>query len=416
MGTNLLELLKNSISSDVITKLSGLTGESSGKTQTAVNNTLPAILGSLINKTSTDAGASDVLKLIKDGGYNGSLLNNLSSSLTDNNKFNGIINGATNTLNSLFGGKLKDVTNFISKESGISSNSGSSILGFLSAIVMSLLGKEVVGNNLNSSGLTSLLSGQKDFISGLIPTGLAGILGIASVKEISGKLRDYKLKEEDSASGFKKFLPWLLIGLGLIALFFLWKSCNKEKAPVVKIDSVKKKVEIPVVTAPKTGDALMDSLQATLGKFMIKKLPDGTEIIIAENGVESMLIAFIEDKSKMVDKVTWFSFDRILFETNMATLRPSSDHQLRNIVAIMKAYPNTDIKIGGYTDNTGNPKANLKLSQERANSVMAALIKNGVAPERMKAEGYGQQHPVASNDTPEGRQKNRRVDVRVAKK
>ncbi|MGB4851849.1 MAG: OmpA family protein, partial [Ignavibacteria bacterium] len=195
----------------------------------------------------------------------------------------------------------------------------------------------------------------------------------------------------------------------------------KDTAPVVKkIDSVKtditKKVEQAFVTAPKTGDVEMDSIYASLGKFTMKKLADGTEIIIAEKGVEFNLISFIEDKTKMADKETWFSFDRILFETNKTSLKPSSALQLANIAAIMKAYPNVEIKIGGYTDNTGNPKANLKLSQGRANSVMEELVKLGVPEARMKAEGYGDQYPVASNDTPEGRAKNRRTDIRVTKK
>ncbi len=419
METNLLEILRNTISPDIINKLSVLVGENSSKTKSAVNNTLPAIIGGLINKTSTDAGSSDVLKLIKDGGYDGSMLNNLSGSLTDSKKFYGNINGASNVISSVFGGNLKDVTDTISKESGVSSNATSSILGFLSAIVMSLIGKQVIGNNLNASGLTGLLSGQKDFLKGLIPAGLAGLFGLAGIKKVTSNLNEYKDKAEETSS--KKWLPWLLIALGLVALLFIWKSCNKDTAPVsTKIDSVKKditkKVEEIFIPAPKTGDALMDSIQASLGKFITKKLPDGSEIIIAQNGVESMIIAFIEDKSKMADKETWFSFDRILFETSKAGLRPSSENQLKNIVAIMKAYPNVEIKIGGYTDNTGVPAANMKLSQERANSVMAALVNNGVAPERMKAEGYGEQFPVASNDTPEGRLKNRRVDVRVSKK
>lgn len=148
----------------------------------------------------------------------------------------------------------------------------------------------------------------------------------------------------------------------------------------------------------------------------MKKLPNGAEIVIAENGVETKLLQFIEDQTKVADKETWFSFDRILFETNKATLRPSSDYQVGNIYEILKAYPNIEIKIGGYTDNTGNPDNNLKLSKERADEVMNALIKRGVDPNRLKAEGYGQQFPVASNDTPEGREKNRRVDVRISKK
>ncbi|HMS64874.1 MAG TPA: OmpA family protein [Ignavibacteria bacterium] len=421
MAVNLLELAKSSLTPDIVSKLSGILGEDSGKIQSAVKDTLPAIIGSLMNKTSTDAGASDVLKLLKDGGYDGSMLSNLDTSLLDKNKFFGIINGATNTLGSLFGDNLKGVTNLISKDSGVSSNSASSILGFLSAIIMSLIGKQVTGSGMNSSGLTGLLSGQKGFLAGLIPAGIGGLLGLAGLNKVTSNVKEYKEKVEEEAGGFKKFLPWLLLGLGALLLFFLWKSCNKDTAPVVKkIDSVKtdisKKVEQAFVAAPKTGDVEMDSLYASLGKFTNKKLADGTEIIIAEKGVEFNLISFIEDKSKMADKETWFSFDRILFETNKSTLKPSSALQLVNIAAIMKAYPNVEIKIGGYTDNTGNPKANLKLSDERANSVMSELVKLGVSAERMKAEGYGDQFPVASNDTPEGRAKNRRIDVRVSKK
>jgi outer membrane protein OmpA-like peptidoglycan-associated protein len=74
------------------------------------------------------------------------------------------------------------------------------------------------------------------------------------------------------------------------------------------------------------------------------------------------------------------------------------------------------IKLGGYTDNTGDPQANLTLSQQRADTVMADLVKLGVDASRMKAEGYGQEHPVADNSTEEGRAKNRRIDIRVTGK
>jgi len=421
MAVNLLELSKSAISPDIISKLSGLLGDDTIKIQSAVKNTLPAILGSLMNKTSTDSGASDVLKLIKEGGYDGNILNNIDTSLLDKNKFYGIINGATNTLSSLFGGNLKEVTNQISKESGVSSNSSSSILGFLSAIVMSLIGKQVLGNNLNSSGLTGLLSGQKSFLAGLIPSGIAGLLGLAGLNKITSNVKEYKekIEEEAEGGGFKKLLPWLLIGLGALLLFFLWKSCNKDTVTVKpKVDSVKtdmnKKIEQTYIPAPKTGDALMDSLMGTR-KFISKTLPDSTVIIIAENGAEAQLLKFIEDKNISVEE-SWISFDRVLFETDKAILRPSSEYQGKNVVAILKAFPNVNLKIGGYTDNTGNPKSNVKLSKDRADAVMNALIKNGIDATRLKAEGYGEQFPVASNDTPEGREKNRRVDVRISKK
>jgi outer membrane protein OmpA-like peptidoglycan-associated protein len=82
----------------------------------------------------------------------------------------------------------------------------------------------------------------------------------------------------------------------------------------------------------------------------------------------------------------------------------------------LKAYPNVKIKIGGYTDNTGDSAANLKLSQDRADNVKAELIQLGVAPNRVEAQGYGEEHPVADNSTEEGRQKNRRISMRVTQK
>ena len=146
------------------------------------------------------------------------------------------------------------------------------------------------------------------------------------------------------------------------------------------------------------------------------KLTTGFQMAgVKENGVENKLINFIQS-DKTISKDLWFSFDRLLFETGKSTLVASSQEQLKNVAEIMKAYPQIEIKLGGYTDNKGKPEANLKLSGERANTVMAELIKLGVAANRVKSEGFGDQFPVASNETEEGRQQNRRIDIRVKKK
>ena len=85
-------------------------------------------------------------------------------------------------------------------------------------------------------------------------------------------------------------------------------------------------------------------------------------------------------------------------------------------MAILKAYPKVKLKMGGYTDSRGNAAMNKKLSAERSRSVMDKVVGVGIAASRFESEGYGAEHPVASNDTPEGRQQNRRVDVRVTAK
>ncbi|GAB4054124.1 sodium-translocating pyrophosphatase [Spirosoma litoris] len=173
--------------------------------------------------------------------------------------------------------------------------------------------------------------------------------------------------------------------------------------------------ELPLEESTAADNDKVSTPNTGLGEFRPEKLTSGVELNIPEFGIESKLLAFIKG-DKPVDKTTWFDFDRLLFQTGSATLEPQSQEQLKNIAEILKAYPAVNIKLGGYTDNTGNAASNLKLSQDRANSVRVELEKMGIAKDRLEAEGYGQEHPVASNDTEEGRAQNRRISVRVTKK
>ena len=150
--------------------------------------------------------------------------------------------------------------------------------------------------------------------------------------------------------------------------------------------------------------------------MMTVKLPDGSELDVPSRGVEARLVSYLNDNSAPVSDNTWFDFDRLLFDTGKATLQPASQEQLTNIADILKAYPQVKIRIGGYTDNTGDAAANLQLSQQRADNVMAELTRLGVDPARMNAKGYGEESPVADNSTEEGRQKNRRISLRVIEK
>lgn len=145
-------------------------------------------------------------------------------------------------------------------------------------------------------------------------------------------------------------------------------------------------------------------------------LPGDVKINGAATGIECKLITFISSADSIVNKTSWFSFDRLTFETGSTDLKPESQAQLTNIVAILNAYPKAKLKIGGYTDNVGDPNSNLQLSQDRASSVKVELVKLGIATERLDAEGYGEQYPVASNETEEGKAKNRRIDVRITEK
>ena len=99
------------------------------------------------------------------------------------------------------------------------------------------------------------------------------------------------------------------------------------------------------------------------------------------------------------------------FDTGKATIRPDSAKTLDDAAAALKTVPAMKVEVGGHTDNVGAPEANQKLSQERAQAVMTALVQRGIPAARMTAKGYGQTTPVADNRTEDGRAKNRRVEL-----
>lgn len=107
--------------------------------------------------------------------------------------------------------------------------------------------------------------------------------------------------------------------------------------------------------------------------------------------------------------------NNIFFATGKSTLNPESYPELNRIAITMTENKAMFIELGGHTDNVGSDESNLKLSQDRADTVREYLIGKGVEPDRVASKGYGETVPVAKNDTPEGQQRNRRVEFKILK-
>lgn len=105
----------------------------------------------------------------------------------------------------------------------------------------------------------------------------------------------------------------------------------------------------------------------------------------------------------------------ILFDLGKSNLKNDSKLTLDNVVKIMKKYPNEKFYIAGHSDNTFTKEYNLSLSQDRANNVRTYLISKGINASRLFAEGFGEDRPIATNDTSEGRHQNRRVEILLVK-
>jgi outer membrane protein OmpA-like peptidoglycan-associated protein len=113
---------------------------------------------------------------------------------------------------------------------------------------------------------------------------------------------------------------------------------------------------------------------------------------------------------KPIEKGAKVVLNNIFFESGKAALSPQSRLELEKAVELMKANPTMVIEVGGHTDNVGDDGSNMKLSHDRARSVLDYLVKAGVPLARVQAKGYGELNPVATNDSDEGRKTNRRTE------
>jgi outer membrane protein OmpA-like peptidoglycan-associated protein len=108
-----------------------------------------------------------------------------------------------------------------------------------------------------------------------------------------------------------------------------------------------------------------------------------------------------------------FILEGVTFKTGSAVLKKSSYARLDPLVEYMKLKPEIFVELSGHTDNVGKPEDNLNLSEARAASVKAYLVKHGIDSKRVASTGYGDMRPVASNETAAGRKKNRRTEVKI---
>lgn len=402
MPDSYLTSLSNVLPSTAIQSIASHFGASERTILGGVQSSMAAIVSGLMQKSN-------------DKGFIGQLVN-LASSTPENavssalskdaltNPNSSALSGSNQLLTGLFGGRLGALTDALSSQTGLRSTAASSLLALGGTTILSLLGNKFRDGSLNATSLPAFLQKESTALQGYLPAGFSTIPGAVTTHKVDvNPVIAQTVQEEKKRSMW----PWLL-GLLLAALLLGYWWLRPRPEPVAVATP-------PPVTTPAPA-AIMSANGVDLGGLVEVKLCDGTTLRVPERGVESKLVGFIQDPAHTPDKTTWFDYDRLLFDTDSATLQPQSTEQLNNIAAVLKACPAVHLTIGGYTDNTGDPAHNQKLSQDRADSVVAQLETMGIAGNRLVAKGYGDEHPVADNNTPEGRALNRRISMLVTAK
>ena len=460
MSQNLLELVQHYFSGDTMRQTSTALGENESNIGTALRSILPLVLGGVLARSHQPGGSAELFGLANQAHSNG-ILGNLSSLLGGLNVNSsapatdgGLLNKGAEMLRSVFGSHYTTAVEGISQQAGVRTSTTSSLMNMAVPVALGLLGKHTAQNHLDANGFGSYLNSQKGNITGALsslPGGLGTVLAglglgatgmsnaasatahnvggaISAAATRPGDAVRHTARDVETAATTPSRWPWLLLLLAVLAaLFYFMRGCNKEPetAASTTTETTLTDTTTSVAAAPAPAAAAGRYDEAS-GNYIYDTganadltLPDGTVLNVGNNSFESRLFNFLNDANQTVsdDKTQgWMRLDRVYFNTGKSTLTAESQAQLKNLAAILKAFPNAAVKLGGYTDNKGAADMNLTLSADRANAARKAVLNSGIDAGRVTAEGYGQEHPIASNDTPEGRAQNRRVDVRVTKK
>lgn len=388
MAESLLTSLLGMLEPRTMEGMAGSLGASGQSVSQGLKSSIAAVLGGLATK-SEDPHA---LRTILDSVPGDTTLPDVARAASDPNS--PLISAGKRLLSGLFGDSSAAVTDAIGSASGLGTGTASRLLSMAAPLVLSFIANRVRTEGMSMTGLGNLLEREVGGIRNALPPGLSDLFWPRSAATAT-----YPVATPTTP---KKASNWpAVIAIAALLLGLVWLLDHFRRATTPRFGSIA------------TGTA---SRMADLGNFVKQQLPNSVYLNIPERGVEARLLSFLRNKDNTVTETTWFDFDRLAFNPGSATLRPESQEQLNNIAAILAAYPNVRLKVGGFTDNIGSADRNLQLSRDRANAVVAELVRKGISPDCLTAEGYGEQYPVADNTTEEGRDRNRRVAMMVTQK
>ncbi len=390
-----LAAVRSQLTPDVIRSASSLVKEPEAATLHTLNSAVPSVLSGLTGMASTREGASGLAGLIRDGGC-GAAAEKIGSLFAGGSATNNMIGAGQQLLSKIFGGKLSAVNDLVARTGGVSSSSSSKLLSLAAPLTLGVLGKRAAAQGLDASGLASSLLNEKSEIDAAAPSGLTQILG-GGPTLVSSRLAEPVHIERVSAEApaeppRAQPMRWLPLALAaLIALALL------------------------LFVRGRTAKSTADLASRTPNALSRIDLPGGTNISVPRGSINYNLAAFLADQSATSVPKT-FVFDHLNFESATTRLTPASVATVNALASILKAYPSAQVQLVGHTDNTGFPEANQTLSLDRANAVKGMLVSQGVSADRISTAGYGQDRPIASNDTEAGRAQNRRLELNVTGK
>ena len=449
MAVNLLTYLSDQFTPSVIDQLGQRIGESPANTGIAIKAIIPTILGGLAQRTHSLSDAEDIIGLLRHTTYTKTAtpLDIAQVSDTAAETQDAVSSGGT-FVERILPTQVERVATEIARYSQINRTSALSLMDLVGSVLEGVLGRQSLENGLTAVNLSTLVGGQVPAIRAEMPAGLAGLATSLGFDKLGGSdtgegqgvttfmstpvnpdIPKSPLIEREREN--INWLRWAMFAAGALILFLIIQKCrqpqsgaegvytdttaraepdNQEDTSAVAKANAAKSNGSPTGSIP-GGPAGAAASADTERKEM--ELPGGRRIRVAANTFNANLASFLGGTTRPLPRT--FTFENLSFETNSTKVTSESQPNVNDLIEIMNAYPSLQINIQGHTDNTGDATANKTLSLDRANAIRSTLTSAGVAPNRITTQGFGAEKPIASNDTEEGRQKNRRIDVVVTK-
>jgi outer membrane protein OmpA-like peptidoglycan-associated protein len=401
MVTSIIDTLAQFVSPTLTTKLSATTGEPASNIEKGLRTAITAMVGGLAVRASDPDSVSQIYGMAIEPTNDISVFDSSEQLITR------VSTGADRTASSnfiqslLFGNRESSVVDALATHAGVTAATAKSLLSIATSLVLAYLGKMIRAEKLDASALASRLMAERESAASRLPSAMSRFfptLGTVHKERVAAEpVSRVASHFRSQSAAWAWVLPVMLAALGAWALISFLGHPRERNFTL------------------NTREPGAVGTSGLADRERPRELPGRVDLRFRPNGTEARLLSFMRGSAPVTND-TWFEFDRLNFETDSAVIRADSRDQLRNIAVILKAYPSAHVKIGGYTDNSGNLDANKQLSQARAESVRDALQRLGVDSSHIQAEGYGDQHPIADNNTAEGRAKNRRVAILVTQK
>lgn len=186
---------------------------------------------------------------------------------------------------------------------------------------------------------------------------------------------------------------------------------NEANAKQAAVDSVSERDRIVLQARNAEVVKQREQLKDQKADLQNQKAELQSEVDAAKQRADQLQQELADMNAKKTDRGMVLTLGDVLFDTGKATLKPGANNTLARLSGYLKQAPESNVLIEGHTDNVGSNEYNEGLSQRRAQAVQNQLLSQGVNAQQITAVGKGEDYPVAGNDTAEGRQQNRRVEV-----